>query len=262
MSLKRAVAGRLVRTKLGERTLWYLARNDPQPLIEALGPRFNREPRFSSVERWPDAVDGFDDLAFLFASTQLNHGIISLAFDESAYLFRIARELGPATIAEIGRYKGGSTLLLAAAMHEDSTLWSYDLHVKLSSTHADLHAEVEVEDALARYGLGDRVHLVVADSKSVEPPAGGCDLVFVDGDHTYEGVRGDYENWRGAVRPGGHILFHDAEAFREFAIRDPEVVRLIDEIRRDDADQFREVRGVGALVHFVRTDAPASWATR
>jgi predicted O-methyltransferase YrrM len=35
------------------------------------------------------------------------------------------------------------------------------------------------------------------------------DLLFIDGDHTYEGVRADLEMYRGLVRPGGVIAFHD-----------------------------------------------------
>lgn len=35
------------------------------------------------------------------------------------------------------------------------------------------------------------------------------DMVFVDGDHTYEGCKGDIENWLPNIRPGGVIALHD-----------------------------------------------------
>lgn len=35
------------------------------------------------------------------------------------------------------------------------------------------------------------------------------DLLFIDGDHTYEGVKRDYELYRDLVREGGVIAFHD-----------------------------------------------------
>jgi hypothetical protein len=41
---------------------------------------------------------------------------------------------------------------------------------------------------------------------------GGVDLVFIDGDHTEEGVRADWEDWHGFVEPGGGVVFHDARA--------------------------------------------------
>jgi len=47
--------------------------------------------RFPNVERWPDSVRGFEDLAFLFSSNQLNHGVASLQIDEAALLYRLPR---------------------------------------------------------------------------------------------------------------------------------------------------------------------------
>jgi hypothetical protein len=35
------------------------------------------------------------------------------------------------------------------------------------------------------------------------------DLLFIDGDHSYAGVKLDFEDYKGFVRPGGLIAFHD-----------------------------------------------------
>ena len=35
------------------------------------------------------------------------------------------------------------------------------------------------------------------------------DLLFIDGDHTYVGVKMDFEMYRPLVRKGGIIAFHD-----------------------------------------------------
>jgi hypothetical protein len=35
------------------------------------------------------------------------------------------------------------------------------------------------------------------------------DFLFIDGDHTYEGVEGDFEMYSPLVRRGGTIAFHD-----------------------------------------------------
>lgn len=40
------------------------------------------------------------------------------------------------------------------------------------------------------------------------------DLVFIDGDHSSEAVRGDIEYARQAVRGGGLIVLHDAKSLR------------------------------------------------
>lgn len=62
-----------------------------------------------------------------------------------------------------------------------------------------------------------RVYPVLGDShdpKTVEAVRGllggqRADLLFIDGDHTYEGVRRDYELYAPLVREGGVIAFHD-----------------------------------------------------
>jgi predicted O-methyltransferase YrrM len=35
------------------------------------------------------------------------------------------------------------------------------------------------------------------------------DVLFIDGDHTYDGVKADYQMYRPLVRKGGLIAFHD-----------------------------------------------------
>ena len=41
------------------------------------------------------------------------------------------------------------------------------------------------------------------------PGGGMVDLLFIDGDHRYDGVRKDFEMYSPLVRKGGIIAFHD-----------------------------------------------------
>ncbi len=54
---------RLARTSLGRNLVHAAVLDDPATL------------RFATVDRWPPSLEGFEDLAFLFSSNQLNHGI-------------------------------------------------------------------------------------------------------------------------------------------------------------------------------------------
>ena len=208
--------------------------------------------RYANVERWPESIEGFEDLAFLFASNQLSHGIVSLQLDEAALLYRLARRAPEeGALAEIGRFKGGSTLLLASALPPGAELWSYDLHVAIRGDMSGPQLDAELQGALQRYGLADRVHLVVGDSRTAEPPPREPYLVFVDGDHTYEGARADYERWSALVAPGGHLLFHDAVDSGGYGNVYPGISRLVAEIERDDR-RFERQPNAGSIAHFHR----------
>ncbi len=39
---------------------------------------------------------------------------------------------------------------------------------------------------------------------------GGIDFIFIDGDHSYEGLRGDWEAWSSLIVPGGCVALHDS----------------------------------------------------
>lgn len=56
-----------------------------------------------------------------------------------------------------------------------------------------------------------------------------CDFLFIDGDHTYEGVRADWLAWSPLVRPGGVVAFHDT--WPNGDRHEPGVVRWVDELR-------------------------------
>ena len=205
--------------------------------------------RFSQVEAWPDGVRGFEDLAFLFSSNQLNHGIASLQIDEAALLYSLARNAQSGPFAEIGRFKGGSTFVFASALPEGIELWSYDLHVALSPDLPGALLDAELQAALERYGLAHKVHLLVADSRKVEPP-GPLEVLFVDGDHTYEGAKADFDRWGEFVRPGGHLLFHDAVDAGGYGNAYPGIVRLRGEVEANAA--WKRLPGAGSIAHFTK----------
>ena len=229
---------RIGRTPLGKNLIHAAVLRDPSTM------------RFRNVEQWPDDVRGFEDLAFMFSSNQLNHGVASLQFDEAALLFRLARDAQSGPFAEIGRFKGGSTIVFAAALPDEVELWSYDLHVALRADMPGAELDGELGAALERYGLASKVHLVVADSRTVEPPSHELELLFVDGDHSYDGAKADYERWGAFVRPGGHLLFHDAVDTGGYGNVYPGVARLVAEIDRSGGWQRRA--GAGSIAHFVK----------
>jgi hypothetical protein len=69
-------------------------------------------------------------------------------------------------------------------------------------------------------------------------------------------VRADYENWRKAIPPSGHLLFHDAATLGDLSSAHDDVVRVVTEIERDDARYFRRAGGAGTVLHLQRTAVP------
>src|SRR5258708_18728638 len=90
--------------------------------------------------------------------------------------------------------------------------WSLEVGEKesrLRKEKADRSYDDQLTDVLKRFHL-DNVQVLVGDSRSIELETGDVDLVFVDGDHSYEGVKSDFERFGRRVRIGGAGLFDDA----------------------------------------------------
>jgi predicted O-methyltransferase YrrM len=201
---------------------------------------------FSQVTSWPTRMTGFEDLSFLFSSTILAHGIVSMRLDEAAYLYRLVRETEPRNAVEIGRFRGGSTFLIATAL-DDGVLHSYDVEIRQGIPGDTLDQQLIA--ALERYGLDDRVELHVADSRTALQPETPIDFLFVDGDHSEPGVQADFERWAPLLSVGGHLLFHDAVDTTDFvptAARGP--ARVVSTI----SEPFERCGAAGSLAHFVR----------
>jgi predicted O-methyltransferase YrrM len=76
-------------------------------------------------------------------------------------------------------------------------------------------------------------------AEACEPP---LDFVFIDGDHSYEGLRGDWEAWSGLVAPGGVVALHDSCSSAEREIEDAgSVLYTRDVVRRDARYELAEV---------------------
>lgn len=194
---------------------------------------------------------GFEHFAGLFSSTTLDEAIISMNVRQAAYLFGLVRQMDARKVIEIGRYKGGTTLLITAAMRGRGRLWSIDIagldpHLRPRTVRP---VETQIADLCQRFGLS--VDLIVGDSRTVEVDTGEVDLVFIDGDHSYEGAKSDFERFGRRARVGGSVLFDDAFDDGFFrVIHTDGVGPVVNEIVATGA--YRLVRIVKRLAHLER----------
>jgi predicted O-methyltransferase YrrM len=112
----------------------------------------------------------------------------------------------PRTPIEIGRWRGGSTIALAAGMGPDGKVWSIDSGEKAARVLGvdPLELDAQTRSFAARFDLD--VALLRGDSRTIDLDVEDVDIVLIDGDHSYEGVRSDFERWGRRVRPGGAVL--------------------------------------------------------
>ena len=207
-------------------------KRNPQDFLQVLGPLFNRTPTLATMP-FDLPIDGpiaFEHLAGLFASTDLNHSVISLTIREAAYMFGLIRRMQVRKVVEIGRYKGGATLLIAAAMRGEGDFWSIDIGQKVTRLYEETQATYDRQIRATLDRLRLQAHLIIGDSFTLVLDTGPLDLVFIDGDHTYECVKKDFERWGRNVRIGGAVLFDDAYGAEPFRSHEDTVGRLVSEI--------------------------------
>ena len=136
-------------------------------------------------------------------------------------------------------------------MNGQGEFWSIDLGEKEARLHqrgTNRTFDDEIRDICARLGLS--VTLLVGDSRTIEVETGEVDLVFIDGDHSYEGVKNDFERFGRRVKVGGAVLFDDACDEAVFHTHSESVGKLLDEIVAQQS--FRLVKSVNRLAHIER----------
>ncbi len=138
-------------------------------------------------------------------------GMISL--EEADLLYRLAGGVdGAGCIVEVGSFRGRSTVALAlGAAPVSSPVFAIDPHEPFTGI---LGGEFGPKDraaffkAMLRTRCYEHVRLVNLSSEIVTPGwRTPVSLLWIDGDHSYEGVRRDWEAWK------SHLVSHAIVAF-------------------------------------------------
>lgn len=124
------------------------------------------------------------------------------------------RSLHPQVVVEIGTARGGMLFCFSQLAARDATLVSIDLP---GAPNCGGQTETERE-VFATFGpvtqsihfIPDDSHLAATRARLMDILAGRkIDLLFIDGDHSYEGCMADFDMYRDMVGSGGLIVFHD-----------------------------------------------------
>jgi predicted O-methyltransferase YrrM len=133
---------------------------------------------------------------------------------EICALFDLLREQKVRRACEIGSFLGGTLCMMTRLLPDDAELFSLDWP-EVADGPRPLATRKRFHEGFAR--KDQRVTVLYGDSHS-EETAGRLatllegrplDFLFIDGDHSSEGVRQDFELYAPFVRAGGLIGFHD-----------------------------------------------------
>jgi predicted O-methyltransferase YrrM len=167
----------------------------------------------SFVNKRP-TIDEALDFAYSFRFAGFGIAPTQVRAEISELLRWLATSEAPRRILEIGTSMGGTLFLLATSAADDARLLSIDLPQGQFGGSYNPRKD-RLYRGFAR--RGQQIELLLGDShedstrERVGQWLGGepLDLLFIDGDHTRDGVLSDLRLYSQLVRQGGSVVLHD-----------------------------------------------------
>ncbi len=133
---------------------------------------------------------------------------------EITKLIESVKSLDPKTIIEIGTFNGGTLFLFSRVANKNAEIISLDLpYGQFGGGYPKW--KIPLYQKFSRPGqiltfFRENSHDEKVFQQIKNHLNGKCvDFLFIDGDHTYEGVKRDFNMYSKLVRPGGIIALHD-----------------------------------------------------
>lgn len=191
----------------------------------------------------------------LFASNNMNHGVIGLTINMASYIYDYVKSKKYKLAIDVGTYKGGSAILLAVAMGENSTVYTIDLGDKEERAKIIARPNYEqLKDFKIKHNLN--IVQIIGDSRKIELDLReneSVDVVMIDGGHTFDIVMSDFNKFGRKVKVGGSIFFDDCSddgCFIKIPKENNYMTPIIDEIIA--TGEFKFLGTVDRLGHFIR----------
>jgi predicted O-methyltransferase YrrM len=134
-----------------------------------------------------------------------------LTVQERLKLFQLAS--GRKRVLEIGSYLGASATCFGAALKEikNAQVYCIDTWNNDAMTEGKMETFKEFKNNTAPFGnvivpvRGFSTHVV----ETIRQMTPTIDVLFIDGDHSYEGAKADWESYKSFVNVGSIVIFHD-----------------------------------------------------
>ena len=126
-------------------------------------------------------------------------------------LYELSKRLNEeGIVVEIGSYIGASSLMIGLGLKNKCKLYCIDTWQNDAMTEGNWDTFKEFMNNTKL--LKNKIKPIKATSNdAVTEITEAVDFIFIDGDHSYEGVKTDFDLWFPKLKKGGLIVFHDWE---------------------------------------------------
>lgn len=135
-----------------------------------------------------------------------------LTISEKRKLFELASKLKSGYAVEIGSFIGASACFISAGLCEESKLLCIDTWENDAMSEGKRNTKDEF-DHNTQY-FQEKIIKIQGYSTEVKEEVlaitNKLDLLFIDGDHSYEGCKADWDLYIDMVKSGGCVIFHDS----------------------------------------------------
>ena len=126
----------------------------------------------------------------------------------------VIQEVSPNIFVELGTYRGSSYFSFCQSVADAGLVTKcYAIDTWKGDDHAGHYGDEVYERVLAHnleyYAEFSRLLRGTFDEAVTQFPVGSIGLLHIDGLHTYEAVRHDFETWLPKLAPGAIVMFHD-----------------------------------------------------
>ncbi len=160
-------------------------------------------------------TDKNSSIDFIFSNSCMK---IQQSREEFEKLIKIYRKLNPRLIMEIGTYKGGSLYIFSRQARKLQMI-GVDFPVGWTN-FKKIKTILKFLIVKSIPKKNQKLNLLIKDSHDKETfqkvkkilRGGQLDFLHIDADHSYEGVKKDFELYSNLVREGGIIALHDVHS--------------------------------------------------